>query len=74
MAAAVRGAGFLGYPYTLHNWEVPQASGGSLSITSAPTLATIDVSWGVLAAGTRYLGTVAHTGLMGLTLIDGVTP
>jgi hypothetical protein len=60
-------------------WEVPLASGGSLSIESAPTSAiigaveTIDVSWTGLAPETSYLGAVSHTGdvgLMGLTLVE----
>lgn len=66
-------------PYTLHYWEVPVASGGSLSIDSAPasatvgTVGTIDISWSGLAAGTRYLGAISHTGdagLMGGTLVE----
>jgi hypothetical protein len=70
-------------PYTLHYWEVPLASGGSLSVDSAPTSATlgqvgtIDISWSGLAADTRYLGAVSHTGdvgLMGLTLVNVDVP
>lgn len=66
-------------PYTLHYWEVPLASGGSLSVDSAPssatvgTTGTIDVSWSGLSAGTRYLGAVSHSddaGLLGLTLVE----
>jgi len=66
-------------PYTLHFWEVPLASGGSLSVDSAPasavlgTTGTVDVSWSGLASGTQYLGAVSHTGdsgIVGLTLID----
>jgi hypothetical protein len=69
-------------PYTLHYWEVPLASGGSLSLDSAPSSATlgsigtIDVSWTGLASGS-YLGAVSHTGdvgLMGLTLISVDVP
>ncbi len=65
--------------YTLFDWSVPLASGGSLVVDSAPTSATvggsgtIDVSWSGLAAGTKYLGAVSHSGpagLLGLTLID----
>ena len=68
--------------YTLHYWEVPLASGGSLSVDSAPASATIgavepiDVSWSGLAAG-QYLGAVSHTGdvgLMGLTVIEVDVP
>ena len=66
-------------PYTLQFWEVPLASGGSLSVDAAPALATIgetgtiDVSWSGLSSGTEYLGAVSHTddvGLMGLTLVN----
>jgi subtilisin family serine protease len=66
-------------PFTLHFWEVPLASGGSLSVDAAPTSATvgatesIDVSWSGLDSGTTYLGAVSHTGdvgLMGLTLVE----
>jgi hypothetical protein len=69
-------------PYTLHYWAVPLASGGSLSVDSAPASATIgtvgmiDVSWSGLAAG-QYLGAVSHTGdvgLMGLTLVEVDVP
>jgi subtilisin family serine protease len=69
-------------PYTLHYWEVPLASGGSLSVDSAPTSAmvgqtsTIDLSWSGLASGS-YLGAVSHTGdvgLMGLTLVEVDVP
>jgi hypothetical protein len=66
-------------PYTLHYWEVPLASGGSLVIDSAPTSATlgatetIDISWSGLAADTRYLGAVSHsdaTDIIGFTLVN----
>ncbi len=69
-------------PYTLHYWAVPLASGGSLSVDSAPTAAnlgatgTVDISWSGLAAGS-YLGAVSHTGdvgLMGLTLVEVAVP
>ena len=64
------------------SWAIPLASGGSLSVDSAPTSATsgdigtIDVSWLGLTSGTIgdwYLGAVSHTGdvgLMGLTLVN----
>jgi subtilisin family serine protease len=70
-------------PYTLHFWEVPLASGGSLTVDSAPASATtgavgtVDVSWSGLTSGTTYLGAVSHTGdvgLMGLTLVEVDTP
>jgi hypothetical protein len=65
-------------PYTLSFWEVPLASGGSLSVTSAPSTvvvgetASIGIQWAGLSSGTEYLGAVSHTGpsgLMGLTLV-----
>jgi hypothetical protein len=66
--------------YTLFDWVVPLASGGSLIIDSAPASATlgatgtIDISWSGLTAGKKYLGAVSHTGpgptLLGLTLVS----
>ena len=64
--------------YTAHMWDVPLASGGSLSVDSAPasavlgTSGTVGVSWTGLGAG-HYLGAVSHSdgsGLLGLTLVD----
>ena len=69
--------------YTLHYWEVPLASGGSLSVDAAPAsvtigqTGTIDVSWTGLLSDTEYLGAVSHTGdsgLMGLTLVNVDSP
>jgi hypothetical protein len=67
-------------PYTLSTWVVPATpGGGSLSIDSAPTSATlgavetIQVSWTGATAGQLHLGAVSHTGpdgLMGLTLVN----
>lgn len=68
--------------YAIDTWSVPLATGGSLMIDNAPSSATlgavetIDVSWSGLAPG-HYLGAVSHTGdigLMGLTLVDVVSP
>jgi hypothetical protein len=66
-------------PYTLHYWEVPLASGGSLSVDAAPTSAilgetgTVDISWTVAFTDTEpYLGAVSHfgdVGLMGFSLV-----
>ena len=67
------------FPYTLHYWEVPLTSGGSLNVDAAPTSATIggtgtiDVSWSSLSSGMTYLGAVSHTGdsgPLGLTLVS----
>lgn len=66
-------------PFTLHYWEVPLASVGSLNIDASPASATqgvvgtIDLSWSGLASGTSYLGAVSHndaSGLMGFTLVS----
>ncbi len=64
--------------YRLYRWLVPNAAGGSLSITSAPTSATSGASGIVTAAwtgagGVWSLGAVSHngaSGVMGLTLVD----
>lgn len=66
-------------PYSLSFWDVPLASGGSLSVDSAPatavigTTGTVDYSWAGLAGGIDYLGAVSHSdggGIIGLTLVD----
>ena len=65
--------------YTVSVWDVPLASGGSLSVDSAPTSAvsgevgTIDISWTGLSPATRHFGAVSHSdvdGLIGLTLVE----
>ena len=66
--------------YTVHFWNVPAApGGGSLSVDSAPTAATIgsvgtvNYSWSGLTAGSDYLGAVSHSdasGIVGLTLVE----
>ena len=57
--------------YDLFTWSVPNAAGGSLSITSAPKRArmardgTVEVAWTDLATGAIsdwYLGLVTHRG------------
>jgi subtilisin family serine protease len=70
----------IGLPYSVDTWSVPLTpGGGSLSIDSAPTSATlgttgtVDVSWSGLTPGLSYLGAVSHTGdagLLGLTLVS----
>ena len=57
-----------GTAYDLRTWLVPEASGGSLQLTSgSPVTATIGgsttlgLSWSGLTAGTAYLGMVDHT-------------
>jgi hypothetical protein len=65
-------------PYELHYWEVPLASGGSLSVDSVPAAVTgvtgtVDISWTGLAPG-RHYGAVGHIGpgpvLLGGTLVE----
>jgi hypothetical protein len=68
--------------YNMWTWAVPLTSGGSMSVDSAPTSATlgktesIDISWIGLTSGSIgawYLGAVSHTGdagIMSLTLVD----
>ncbi len=65
--------------FTLQNWIVPSASGGTLVIDSAPTSAaigatgTVAVSWTGASAGVSYLGAVSHSdasGVLALTLLD----
>jgi hypothetical protein len=65
------------------SWAIPATpGGGSLSIASAPTAATIatvgtvQAAWSGITTGTTadwYLGAVSHTGpsgLMGLTVVN----
>ncbi len=63
--------------YTIHMWNVPLATGGSLVIDESPVVATsgatgtIEFSWTGAPAGTA-LGAVSHNdpgGVVGLTLI-----
>ncbi len=65
--------------YDMYTWAIPATPGGSLTIDSAPTSATvgatgtIDVSWTGATAGQWYLGAVSHSGdagVMGLTLVE----
>jgi len=68
--------------YNMWTWAVPLATGGSLSIVSAPSSATIgtvgiiNVGWSGLTSGSVgdwYLGAVSHTGdagLMGITIVN----
>jgi subtilisin family serine protease len=68
-----------GLPFAVQSWMVPLASGGSLSVTSAPDSAVtgatgaVGVSWAGLTAGVSYLGAVSHhddTGIIGLTEVS----
>ena len=64
--------------YDMYSWVVSATPGGSLSLDSAPTSATlgatvtIDVEWTGATDGQWHLGAVSHTGdvgFMGLTLV-----
>jgi subtilisin family serine protease len=68
--------------FSLQSWLVPNATGGSLVIDSAPTEAvigttgTIDLSWANLVAGGSYLGAVTHhddAGLIATTVVNVTT-
>ena len=63
----------------MQSWLIPEASGGSLVIASAPTEAvnattgTIDLTWAGLTPGVSYLGTVSHhddVGEIALTVVS----
>ena len=65
--------------YDMYSWIIPSASGGNLTVDSAPTSATlgatgtVDVSWTGATAGQWHLGAVSHSGdagVMGLTLVE----
>ncbi len=60
-------------PFDLRSWLVPNASGGSLQVTSgSPVQATagatntVGLAWSGLTAGTQYLGSLTHA-------LDGTT-
>jgi hypothetical protein len=64
--------------YTLYSWAVPNATGGSLQVTSAPasatlaTIGTINLSWNQPGA-TWNLGAVTHkegATTLGRTLVE----
>lgn len=62
--------------YTLFDWLVPSDDGdGSLTVTAAPTEATIggsgvvSIAWSGLDPGVRHLGTVAHVGPAGIAAL-----
>ncbi len=52
--------------YEMDSWVVPESTDGSLSIDSAPTVASVGASgevvagWSGLEAGTEYLGAISH--------------
>jgi hypothetical protein len=64
----------------MYSWAIPDATGGSLTIDSAPTEAvigtvgTIELSWTGATAGQWHYGAVLHTGeggaVLGRTLVE----
>ncbi len=65
--------------YSIDRWTVPNTSGGSLMLDSAPAAAvtgatgTVEVSWSGLEAGKQYLGAVSHSdasGVLAITLVE----
>jgi hypothetical protein len=79
----VQGWGVVGSsPFRLHTWLLGTADAGNMTV-SAPasavtaTQGTIDVSFSGLAAGTKYLGSVAYGGATGMpapTIVRVDTP
>ena len=66
-------------PYSLYSWRISNTPGGNMSITSAPTSASlgataaINIGWTGATAGQWHLGAVSHTGptgRLGLTLVQ----
>jgi hypothetical protein len=66
-------------PYALSSWFVPAATGGNLTVDSAPasavtaTTGTVNFSWAGLSTGIRYVGAISHsddTGLIALTVVN----
>ncbi len=69
-------------PFRLHTWVLGSADAGNMTV-SAPAAAVlgqsgaINITTGVLAAGTKYLGSVAYGGVAGLpspTIVRVDTP
>jgi len=79
----VQGWGVVGTsPFTLHTWLLGTADAGNMTVTAPAnavtgTTGTIDLSFNGLAAGTRYLGSVAYAGATGMpnpTIVRVDTP
>ena len=68
--------------YTFFNWVLGTANAGNMTVNAPSTAAvgatgTIDLSFSGLAAGTRYLGSVAYGGVSGMpnpTIVRVDTP
>jgi hypothetical protein len=58
-------------PFVLHQWNVPATAAGNMTVTAPAsamlgTTGTISLSFSGLAAGTKYLGSVAYSGAAGM--------
>ena len=68
----VQGWGVVGTsPFSLHTWLLGSADAGNMTVTApasatSGTTGTIELSFGDLAAGTKYLGSVAYGGAAGM--------
>ena len=60
--------------YRMHHWVLPNTTGGSLVVDSAPASAaigesgTVDVSWSGATSGEWHLGVVGHLGAGGTSI------
>jgi hypothetical protein len=79
----VQGWGVVGSsPFKLHTWLLDTADAGNMTVTAPASAATggtgtIGLSFSGLAAGTRYLGSVAYAGAAGMpspTIVRVDTP
>jgi hypothetical protein len=79
----VQGWGVAGSsPFKLHTWLLGSADAGNMTASAPPAAATgttdnVSLTFSGLAAGTRYLGTVAYGGTSGLpnpTIVRVDTP
>jgi hypothetical protein len=69
-------------PFKLHTWLLGSASAGNMTVTAPAsatlgTSGTINLTFSGLAAGTRYLGSVAYSGVSGMpnpTIVRVDTP
>jgi hypothetical protein len=69
-------------PYKLHTWLLGSTAAGNMAVTAPATATiggtgTINLTFSGLAAGTRYLGSVAYAGTSGMpnpTIVSVTTP
>ena len=65
-------------PYVLYDWSVPSTGGGSLSVSAAPTTATlaatgtVTVSWTGAGTAPEQMGVVAHSNADGVLAFTAV--